>query len=535
MDVTSSVTATEKPVSLANSQVSMDRIADILGSVRKKGVRLWSENGQLHYRAPKGAFTQEEIECLRASRGQIVALLERAKCAETVEPRLEPRPRLDRAPLAFSQLARWNLYQLHERRSTRRVASAMRLHGRLSIDALRQSVAEVVRRHDALRTRIVLCDGIPTQETAESGDCELEVDDLTALSESFREVEVNRLIEQFILEPIDVAVGPLFGVRLLKLRDEEHVLIVAMEHMISDGFSLDILARDLFAAYMQALRGRAFSLPAIPIQFPEYAVWQRNAQKSWIEKHGAYWHERLAGWQRLRFPEDRSSPTETNLGWGMVPLRIGRDLKAELREWCRLRRTTVVMSVFAAYVGLVLRWCNVPEAVFQYQSDGRFSSKIENTIGYFAAVLYLRMQLLEDDSFVDLVNRATDEYCKAYEHADFSYMAAQVPRPEFTRNTGFNWRPQGLFKIDLSDLDASEDAMTCSPVRFASPSIRNLEADSEPSIVLSDADDEIVGDVYFPLNRFSVETMERFGRNFLMFIRALLRQPEERVKGILLV
>lgn len=520
----------------SNGQVSMESITDVLGYVRKKGVRFWSENGQLHYKAPKGVLTQEEVERLRVSRGQIIALLERATAAEAAEPRLEPRPRLDRAPLAFSQLAHWHLHELSTRRAIRQIASATRLHGRLNIDALQKSVSEIVRRHDALRTRIVVCDGIPEQEIAASGDCELTVDDLTALAGSYREVEAHRRIEQLILEPIDVAVDPLLGIRLLRLRDDEHVLIVVMEHMISDGASRSIILRDLFTAYMQALKGGSFSLPAIPVQFADYAVWQRKTQNAWIEKHGAYWHEHLRGCQRLRFPEDRNSRIATHLGWGTVSLHIGKELKAELREWCRLRRTTLVMSVFTAYVGLVLRWCNVSEAVIQYQSDGRVSPKIENAIGFFASVLYLRIELLEDDNFVDLMNRVTEEYCKAYEHADFYYMAAQVPPAEFTRNTVFNWIPQGS-KTDLSGLDGSEDAISCTPVSFVHPMLRKLELnlDYEPSIRLCDTDEAIVGDVHFPLSRFSIHTMERFGRNFLMLIRTLLRQPEGRVKDILLV
>jgi non-ribosomal peptide synthetase component F len=191
------------------------------------------------------------------------------------------------------------------------------------------------------------------------------------------------------------------------------------------------------------------------------------------------------------------------------------------------------MSVFTAYVGLVLRWCNASEGVIQYVTDGRVSPKIENTIGFFASVLYLRIELLEDASFVNLMNLVTDEYCKAYEHADFSYMEAQVPPPEFARNSCFNWVPQGA-KIELSDSGGSEGAITCSPLTFAHPMLKNLERDNEPVILLFDTDDEIVGDVCFPLNRFSIDTMERFGRNLLVFIRALLRQPDDRVKDILL-
>jgi hypothetical protein len=511
----------------------MDSVADVLRSVRKKGVRLWSENGQLYYKAPKGALTQDEFDKLRVSKSQLVALLEIGAGGETSEPRLQPRPRLNRVPLAFSQLAYWHLYQLSERRAVRHIASATRLRGRLNFDALKESVAEIVRRHDALRTRIVVLDGVPMQEISESDDCELKLNDLTELSESFREAEVKRIIEQLILEPIDVAVGPLFGMRLLRLQDDDHVLIVVMGHMISDESSISILLRDLFTAYMQALKGRAFSLPAIPVQFADFAVWQRIVQTSWIERHLRYWTW-LSESRWLKFPEDQRLQTESRPGWGTVRLQIGSDLKAELREWCRLRQTTLVMSVFTAYVGLVLRWCGVSEAMIRYVTDGRVSPKIENTIGFFASVLYARVALYEGDSFVDLINRVTEAYCQANEHADFSYMAAQVPRPDFTRSTAFNWVPQGS-KIDLSDLDGTEYTMKCSPVRFAHPMARNLELDGEPSVLLFDADDEIVGDVYFPLNRFSMDTMERFGRNFLVFIRAMLRQPEEHVKNILLL
>lgn len=512
----------------------MDMTADVLSYLREKGVRLWSENGQLRYKAPKGALTQEEIGGLRVYKAKIVALLERSCGADASDLRRERRPRVERAPVAFSQLAHWNCFQLSARRSLSLITSAIRMHGRLNIDVLRKSAAEIVRRHDALRTQIVVFDGIPTQEIAESRDCELKVDDLTAFSETDRETEIKHRIENHILEPIDVAVDPLFRVRLLRLSDEENVLVVAMEHLISDASSMNNLLRELFTAYTQALKGRAFSLPAIPVQFTDYAVWQRNSQKYWIEKHGAYWSERLRGCGRLRFPLDKSLPAVSCLGWGTIPLQISRDLKSELSEWCRLRRTTLVMSIFTAYVALVLCWCGVSEGVILYQSDGRTSPKIAGTIGYFAFPLYLRIELREDDRFVDLLNRVTEEYCKAYEHADSCYMEAQVPQPEFTKGSCFNCVTQDS-KIEFSDLGGSEDAITCTPVTFEHPIIKNLELDIEPLIGLTETDDAIVGGVGFPLNRFSFDTMERFGRNFLVFITALLRQPEKPVKGISLL
>jgi len=148
--------------------------------------------------------------------------------------------------------------------------------------------------------------------------------------------------------------------------------------------------------------------------------------------------------------------------------------------------------------------------------------------------LYLHIEVLESDSFDDLLNRVTEEYIQAFEHADSGYMEAQVPRPDFTRTAAFNWIPQGS-KSDPSDVDRSEDAITCSPVPFQHPMLKSLEVDNEPTILLFDSDDEIRGEVNFPLDRVSIASMESFGRNFLLFIRALLRQPQERVKDIALL
>lgn len=519
-------------MSSQSGPVSTDAITDMLVSVRRKGVRIWSENGELRYRAPKGSLAAEEIERLRSARSQIVALLERLSPAMSAEPPPQSLlQRRDRAPLTFSQLAFWHTFRLGERPTIRQIASATRLHGPLKIDGLQQGLAEVVRRHDALRTRIVMSDGAPIQTVTSSVDCALEMDDLVPLSARRREEEVERLIEEVVLAPIDPATGPLLGARLLRIRGEEHVLILAMAHMISDGVSMNVLARDLFTAYAQAAQGRSFALPAIEMQFPDYAVWQAHAQPAWIERHGAYWKERLSGCPRVRFPEERDDSLLDCAGWGNVPLRIDKNLKAALREWCRLNQTTLVMGIFTAYVALVLRWCDVAEAVFRYVSHGRTIPQVEHTIGFFASVLYPRIELRGEDSFVDLKNRVTAEYCQAHEHNDFYYMASQPPQPEFVHNSFFNWVPTGSAP-DSEDLNGTQGSVTRSTLAVGHVMLRKLELDQEPGILLYDMDDGVVGGVSFPLNRFSPRSMERFGRNFLLFLEALTRHGGKRVRDI---
>jgi hypothetical protein len=503
----------------------------MLAHFRKKGVRLWSENGHLHYRAPKGALTQEEVGRLRTHRDQIVALLARATSVDLVEPRIEARPQHDSAPLTFSQLGYWNTQRLVEQRTIRGVASATRLRGRLNLDALRKSITETVRRHDALRTRIVIREGVPVQEIDEPDEYNLKVHDLARVPEGTRESEVKRLIDQHVDQLINVGTDSLFAASLLELGADEHVLIVAMEHIISDGASRNILLRDIFTIYVQVLQGCAVSLPEIAIQFADFATWQMNARRAWLEKHGAYWHQHLAGCQHLEFPADRGRVSSTAAGFGVVPLSIGLDLKEELREWCRVKHTTLPMCVFTAYIAFVLRWCNVADTVILYQTDGRSSPKIQNTIGYFAFRLFLRIKLLEEDDFLDLMRRVTEEYCNAYEHADSGYMEAQLPKPGFTQNTNFNWVNQGP-STDQFEVDGPEGPITGSLIPFNRRVVEPFVMDNEPTVGLRETADGIFGLVMFPLNRFSFATMEVFADGFLMFVKELLRRPQGRVRDL---
>jgi hypothetical protein len=386
-----------------------------------------------------------------------------------------------------------------------------------------------------LRTRIVVIDGVPTQEIGEPSDHELEVLELTALVEEQREIEVKDLMDRLIFQPIDVRSDPLFKTWLLRLDDEDYVLIAAMEHIISDGVSKGIFLRDLLDAYVQVCSGRGFSFPGIPIQFPEYALSQRSAEKAWAEKHKAWWTEHFSGCQRLRFPADERLAAAGNTGrqgLGFAPFHIGKELKMRLLEWCRQKRTTLAMGVFTAYAGFVLHWCNASDAVLLYETDGRFSPRFQNTIGYFASRLYLRTKIIDEDRFVDLMSRLTREYCDALEHADNSLIEARLPAPEFTGNTCFNWLVQDPGS-DHFDLASPQHGISCSHIFFEKRTIADLDMDHEPMIGLLEGEDGIRGYLQFPFSRFCAETMEEFTQHFLIFVRTLLAKPDSRLKDIL--
>ena len=511
-----------------------DQISLMLVGVRNKGVRLWSENGELRYKAPIGALTSADIERLRRNRDKVISILSQRGNDEIEQMQLASRLGARRAPLSFSQLLHWNLFHLAERMSSRHVASATRLRGHLDGEALKKSAIEIGHRHDALRTRVVIENGIPLQEIDEEILLEIRTDDLTAGTHEECEVEVRKILEQEILDPIDIAVGPLIGIRLLKIRDIEHVLIVTMDHLISDGVSMNILLRDLFATYMQIVKGKNIELPQIPIQFPEFSICQRAGIESLIEQHGAYWNKQLVGSQSVRFPVDIDRQFSDRAGWATVPVEIDSKLRSELKGWSKSRRTTLVMSVFTAYVSLIMRLCNATEMVFQYQINGRNNSDLDNTLGYFASVIYLRIALSETDSFADLNARVTNEYCNAYDRSDGNYLAAQVPRPEFVRSCWFNWIPQEP-KMDFYPANDPENAITASLIPFDNPAAKHFDWDNDPELVLFDTEDGIVGGIYFPLNRFSRHSIERIEKNLKIFIKEMLNSPDGLVNNATLI
>lgn len=509
-------------------------IERIISEMRQRGVRLWAENGQLRYRALKGALAPAELERLREVSGRIVSLLERDGGVAQATSEFARHRSLARAPLTYSQLSHWNWYHLGERRHIRQIAGALHFRGRLEVEALRAALSEVVRRQEALRTRIVLIQGGPVQEISERTVAVLEFDDLTQLPGPSREVEVRRLIEEEILRPVSVATDPLHAVRLLKLGEREYVLVATLEHSIADGFSLAVFLRDLFTGYGQAVRGHEIALPEIGAQFADFARWQSSSERSWLERNWPYWRARMAGCERLRFPPDEHLAAGGHRGWGCVPFEIEEPLKAALQSWCRTRHTTLVLSVLTAYAALIMRWCAARDVLIPYVTDGRTSPKLENTIGGFAASLPLRVGLEDDDNLLDLLERVKHEYGSAYEHADAGYIDARTPRPEFMRNASFNWQPKEA-RVDVSALGGTEREIVVSPVTFDHPMLRFLERDTEPATVFVDTDRDVLCSVYFPLNRFSVDTVQRFAKNILVFLNALLKQPETPVRDIPLV
>lgn len=519
-------------------QVSDDRatisgnLADFIHRLRRKGVVLWMEDAGLRYRAPKGVLTLAERQTLSCANEEIVSLLDRFSRAQDRGSTVSRGAGARRAPLSFTQLAQWrDRLRYGGGRPIRNLASAFHLRGPLRVELLKESVAAVGRRHDALRTRIVLGEYmIPVQEVADKYRSELEVIPLSSLPETQRQLQVEHHIGGAILDAHDYAASPLFRAVLLAIGMSEHVLIIAMDHIISDLASLHLLSGEIITSYTQLLKGRPIDLPPVPVQFPDYAASLRARSPHAIE---TVWR-RFAPVKRTRFPDDyRSLASVVGPAFGSVGFLIDSGLCNDLRAWARRNGTTIVVATLTAYAALLLRWCNVRETVIQFMTNGRATAELERTIGYLAHAIHVRVVLEENGTFIDLFRAVTEEYCRARDDADFGYSFAQDVRPEFTRNPAVNWLPAAAAEGSAAtpELDVT---LSRSVLDFSNMILQQAAEcdDEEPGVRLSEENGAISGQVIYARHRFSDQRMETFAANITEFVAAMLRTPGRPIMDV---
>ena len=514
----------------------MDDLIPILSLMRSKGLRLWTEHGQVRYEALRGVLTPQEIATCQRLTPEAMACLQPISPDSSRSTPLAPRLPTDRIPLTFSQQWVWNVLDLERRPSTRSIAVALRLSGPLQVQWLSRSLTQLTRRHESLRTRVVLTEAVPWQVIGDPLESALDTIDLSGLTPERREKQAQTLAQHLVHEPYRVSVGPLFAARLLRLSAQEHVLVIAADHLISDYASLGILLRDLWTLYAQRPGQTSPALPVIAVQFADYAVWQYCTRRSWMEQHGAYWSRRLSGFRPLRLFEKGVVPALSSVRMTRLPIQIGERQTTLLRQFARRARTTMTLVVLAAYVASLSRVCNESDLLVAFIAMERSHPEIRHTVGYFATALLLRIVLQEEDDFLALLSRVTEEYGASCAHADSGRMLTQNPQPQFASNPRFNWIPAGLDvrsvygRTDVGAVDPN-DPTEIRQAAFDIPPRDDLDGrNGGPELLLSDAGDTISGALWYRADLIASHTATHLERNFTLFLDRMVTAPDARVR-----
>jgi amino acid adenylation domain-containing protein len=348
-------------------------------------------------------------------------------------PPLAPAARTGALPLSFAQERLWLVDQMEEAGALYNVPAARRLTGALDVEALRRALAEIVRRHEALRTVFREVEGSLQQVIVPFAGFRVPLEDLSGLGEAEREAEAGWHAAQDATRPFDLAEGPLVRARLLRLGAEEHVLLLCLHHVASDGWSMGVLFHELSVLYDAFRERRGSPLPELEVQYADYAVWQRRLLGGdALEPHLAYWRRTLSGApELLALPADYPRPAARTHRGAHERIELPAELLERLRVLGRGEGATLYMVLLGAFQALLSRYGAGDDVVVGTPIAGRTSRELEGLIGYFANTLVLRTELGGDPAFRDVLRRVRAATLGAYEHQEvpFDRLVAEL-RPE---------------------------------------------------------------------------------------------------------
>ncbi len=439
-------------------------------------------------------------------------------------PPLEPVSRRGALPLSFAQQRLWVLDQLTPGLTAYNLLLPVRLEGRLDAGALERALHEIVRRHEALRTRFEVVAGSPVQRIEPAAPFALPRVDLRGLPPAEREAETERLAAREAARSFDLGRAPLLRATLLQLaaavEAPEHVLLLTVHHIAADGWSLEVLSREVTALYDAFTAGSPSPLPELPIQYGDYSVWQRGVlQGEQLASRLSHWRERLAGSVTLALPGDRPRPEVQSFRGGQVPLPCDPATATALQELARGRDATLFIVMLAAFQTLLHRLSGQEDVVVGVPSANRDRREIEGLIGFFINMLPLRTRLAGPLSFLELLARVREAALDGFAHRDLPFeRLVEELQPE--RTPGLH----PVFQVTLQVVRGAE------PVAVRDLVLRRLALPVESArfdlnLGFLEAEGEIGGALEYGSDLFDRTTAERWAGHLGVLLAAVAADP----------
>ncbi|GAU68943.1 putative non-ribosomal peptide synthetase [Streptomyces sp. NBRC 110611] len=440
--------------------------------------------------------------------------------------RLKERTRRRTFPASFSQQRMWFLEQLTPGNAAYSVPGAMRVNGPLDVAVWRRCCQELVRRHEALRTTFEESDGQPVQVVAATGELEVTVEDCPHLRGPEGEAGIRKLARDEFARPFDLTTGPLLRMKFLRLAPEEHILLLTMHHIVGDLWSTSVAFGELVALYGTLSKDEQPDLPALPIQYADYAVWQRKRlEGDALAGDLEYWKETLRGAPpMLELPTDRPRPAVQSTLGSSLPFSAPAPVMDRLRELSREAGATPFMTVLAAFLVLLHRHSREEDIVVGVPVAGRGRSEVEPLIGLFTNMLALRTDLSGAPSFRELLARVRQASLGAFAHQElpFERLVEELhPQRDPSRSPVF--QVSFLFQnIPLPSFD--EVGLRMEPMDVESTTSRfDLE------LQVFDRPDGLSGWFEFNTDLFDAATIERLARHLGVLLESVTADPDRPV------
>lgn len=434
-------------------------------------------------------------------------------------PRLLPMSRAEALPCSCGQERLWFLHLFGTMGPAYNMPGAFRLQGNLNVGALERSISDLTNRHESLRTYFYTIGGSPFQAIDPPTDCSLEVVDLSHLDKNEQEQNAQRLADEEAQRPFNLAVGPLFRTSLLKLSDHEHVLLLTLHHIVSDGWSIGVLFQDLGEFYGARIQQRAPTLPELPVQPADHAIWQRECLRGEeLDMHLGYWRGKLEGLASLELPTDRARPAMSSFKGSALTFEIPAELSAQLRVLCRSCDVTLYMLLLAAFQVLLGRYCGQSDIVVGSPIAGRVRQELEGLIGFFVNTLVLRTDLYGNPTFREVLDRVKATALEAYAHQEFPFeKLVQELRP--VRDLS----KQPLFQVLFGLHNFPREPLELAGIRWSAIESEHRTALFDLSLHFFDGPQGNISGLYeYATDLFERGTIERMAVHLLRLLRSIV-------------
>ncbi len=442
----------------------------------------------------------------------------------SIQPMVREVPQ-GQLPLSFAQQRLWFLDQLQSDSPAYNITIGYRIKGEVNIEVLERSVNEIIRRHEILRTTFQTIDGQPLQVIAPELTLKLTVE---AFEEREDELQQQAMVEA--REPFHLAQGPLLRTRLLRLSTYEHVLLLTVHHIIFDGWSMSILYRELSALYATYLQGMPSPLPPLPIQYTDFAHWQREwLQGEVLNSELDYWKQQLSGAPPvLELPGDRPRPAVQTYRGGTYSFSFPKTLSQALKALSRQEDCTLFQTLLTAFQILLHRYTGQQDILVGSPIANRSHLEIEELIGFFANTLVMRGDLSGNPSFYELLDRIRAITLDAYDH---QYLPFEKLVDELHLRRDLSYAPltQVLFVLQ----NPSESAKLKLANLAVSPlEINNGTTKVDFSLELIDAEDGLKGSIQYSVDLFDAETIARMAGHFQTLLEGIVTSPQRCISDL---
>ncbi len=435
-------------------------------------------------------------------------------------------------PLSLAQERLWFLDRMQPGNPAFNMGSALRLRGRLDTRALERALNEIVRRHEALRTSFREVDGSPVQWIAPSLWIPLPLIDLASLPETAREPAAGRITQILLAASFDLVTGPLVRASLLRLAPDLHLFLLDVHHIVTDGWSAGVMNRELIALYEAFAAGEPSPLPPLPIQYGDFARWQRQwLRGETLEAQLAYWRGKLGGaLAPLDLPTDRPRPPFQTFRGGSLRLSIPEPAASGLRRLSQEARASLFMTLLAAFQALLSRLSGQDDIVVGSPVAGRHRAETEPLIGFFLNNLALRTDLAGNPSFRELLLQVRETTLGAFAHQDIPFEALLVelkPERDLSRTP--------IFQVFFNMLNLPPERGRLPALEIEAGPAAEPESKFDLTLYATELEEEIFLLLVYNADLFEAPRMEELLRQYRAVLAAVAGEPGLRVEDLSLV